>query len=228
MALLIRISQEPTNLFFYSSDSLCNSSSTILQVECTYNIHLHNRCQADEGRVQNAIERSKKKLCTPLGIFIKPIDSVFILKSEKNRGQVGDLLQILNDPSPSFNLILPVDCIHSTGVFRFSRSIPCVPNRNLLQSLGIGQRSMRELVENAAAEGQDAKAVANGASTAEDEEEGKALVEAEVEDIRRKTASFLLGEERLARVRVVVASGNLSTLAHLFLAVRVFVVFVYV
>lgn len=56
---------------------------------------------------------------------------------------------------------------------------------------------MRELVDNAAAEGQDAKAIANGMATENGgEDTGKALVEAEVEVIRQKTASFLLGEER--------------------------------
>ena len=57
---------------------------------------------------------------------------------------------------------------------------------------------MRELVDDAAAEGQDTKAIANGAAAGEgkEEEEGKTLVEAEVESIRQKTASFLLGEGR--------------------------------
>ncbi|CBJ30250.1 RNA polymerase 1-4 RNA polymerase I large subunit [Ectocarpus siliculosus] len=69
------------------------------------------------------------------------------------------------------------------------------------KSLGIGQRSMRELVETVAAEGQDAKAIANGAAAEEGHEDtSKALVEAEVESIRQKTASFLLGEDRDTRL----------------------------
>lgn len=69
-----------------------------------------------------------------------------------------------------------------------------------MQSLGIGQRSMRELLTVQDGGGGE-KISAEGGNTAAEKEGGgggqdSPLTEEEVEGIRQRTAAFLLGEER--------------------------------